>query len=101
VSVVFKVRDRATGLFASGGSFPHWSSVGKAWPNVGTLKRWLSTVDVYNAGTSTLRGPLPESWEVVEYNEGKCFLVSGLLTGKIIAENERLERHETTKATVE
>lgn len=69
----FKIRDRATGLYSTGGSTPRWSKRGKVWTNIGHVKLHLQQLwrdESY-----------PETAEVVEFVEveGPKTLVHDLL----------------------
>ena len=52
----FKIRDRETGLFSSGGTYPHFSKTGKVWSDIGHLKSHLS-----------LLREIPWNWEIITY----------------------------------
>ncbi len=41
---LYKIRDRATGLFSTGGRRPGWNKKGKYWNSMGTLRAHLSLV---------------------------------------------------------
>lgn len=71
--VMFKIRDKNTGLYSCGGLEPRkWTKQGKAWASEATLKNHL---------TLATRGPwnyslrryetkeIPESWEIVTFTE--------------------------------
>ncbi len=62
---VYKVRDRETGLFSTGGTYPSWTKNGKAWPSRGALKSHLTMWA--DMGYKKTPKAIPESWEVVEF----------------------------------
>jgi len=70
-TTVYKIRDRATELFSTGGIEPSWTKTGKAWPSRGALKAHLTQYTnpgVYDYNTQTyVKRTVPETWEVVEY----------------------------------
>jgi hypothetical protein len=78
----YKIRDTKTGLFQVGGSFSWFTSVGKTWSNLGSLKTHLSLLRVYE--TSSDKGPLSDTWEVVEYDEVRTFPVSEIVSNEVI-----------------
>ena len=39
---LYKIRDKETGLFSSGGSSPHWTKNGKRWSTLGYLHSHLN-----------------------------------------------------------
>lgn len=62
---VFKIRNKDTGLFSTGGHTPKWSKSGKTWSGTGPL---LSHLNLYMSdGYGRPRKTFPDSWEVVEY----------------------------------
>lgn len=38
---VYKIRDRETGLYSTGGSGPRWEKIGKFWHNLRSVKMHL------------------------------------------------------------
>ena len=57
----FKIRDRSTGLFSSGGCCPKFEKIGKTWSTLTSLK---SSLNLY---TSYSKTNVPASWEIVVY----------------------------------
>jgi hypothetical protein len=41
---IFKIRNKADGLFSSGGMDPSWSKKGKRWRGIGPLKNHLNLI---------------------------------------------------------
>lgn len=39
---IYKIRDKQTGLFSTGGLYPKWSKIGKVWKTQGNLKSHLN-----------------------------------------------------------
>lgn len=64
--VVYKIRDKNTGRFSTGGISPKWTMFGKAWNTRGSLKShltcWRDSNSYYGKKVE-----IPESWEVVEF----------------------------------
>lgn len=60
---VYKVRDKDTGLYSSGGSKPKWSKKGKTWGNKGAVTNHLNMF--CNSWSEDVKD-LPEEWEIVE-----------------------------------
>ena len=56
---MFKIRDRETGLYSTGGYHPRWTKAGKVWRGSGALRNhlWLA---------KSRRMPGVLSWEVIE-----------------------------------
>jgi hypothetical protein len=92
---VYKIRDKATGLFSSGGSMPDWSSKGKAWNNRGALSSHLSIVNnigVYNNA------------EMIEYEtiENAIIPIVDLLEQKKLKKAEQTRKYnEYIQKTIE
>lgn len=47
-NIVFKVRDKNTGLYSKGGSTPHWGRLGKVWKTAAHLSSHLTGVREWN-----------------------------------------------------
>ena len=56
---MFKIRDRETGLYSTGGYHPRWTKAGKVWRGSGALRNHLSLA-------KSRRMPGMLSWEVIE-----------------------------------
>ncbi|OPZ37797.1 MAG: hypothetical protein BWY99_01801 [Synergistetes bacterium ADurb.BinA166] len=64
VKTLFKVRDKKTGLYSSGGHCPDWSANGKTW---NTLRSVRSHISFYLSNQYPgERKRLPAKWEIVE-----------------------------------
>lgn len=63
---VYRIRDKETGLFSTGGAHPKWSTKGKLWRSAGNLRSHLTTVLEYK-GYEKKAQIVPENWEVIEY----------------------------------
>jgi hypothetical protein len=61
----YKIRDRETGLFSTGGMTPRWNKTGKVWSTEGQLKSHLRLVTEWNTGYGRKKWHVPESWEVI------------------------------------
>jgi hypothetical protein len=61
----YKIRDRETGLFSTGGMDPRWSKTGKTWSTEGQLKSHLRLVTQWKSGYGKTEWRVPESWEVI------------------------------------
>lgn len=42
---VFKIKNTQTGLFSTGGAYPHWNKNGKVWNRLATLNAHLAIVE--------------------------------------------------------
>lgn len=58
----YKIRDRSTGLFSTGGVDPKWNKRGKAWTSVGALK---NAIRLYEG--SRYHPNIPAQWEIVRF----------------------------------
>lgn len=58
----YKIRDKNTGLYSTGGAYPHWSAVGKMWSGIGPLKNHFNVIKDYKG-----RGYYKQDIEIVEY----------------------------------
>jgi len=56
---IYKIRNRDTGLFSTGGTYPRWEKVGKVWKARNHLTNHLTTVAV--------EGVYGSNADVVEY----------------------------------
>lgn len=85
---VYKIRDKNTGLFSTGGVSPKWTKTGKTWSCEGHLKSHLTLLkeyakyqyDIrYNYG-SKRTWKCPPDWEVIvftyEQQSSECFPAS-------------------------
>lgn len=45
---IFKIRDKSTGLYSSGGYYPHWSAKGKIWKRKSDLVAHLNRLSGNN-----------------------------------------------------
>ena len=62
---IFKVRDRATGLFSGVGYDPYFSTEGKSWK---TLGQAILALKLYKRGRWDRKNlKIPQTWEIVEY----------------------------------
>lgn len=67
----YKIRDKNTGLFSTGGSQPQFRKTGKTYTSIqgvrSSLTTWLqnNVRGWYNYDWETLAGQLPNNWEVV------------------------------------
>lgn len=57
---LFKIRDRTTGLFSEGGQYDKWSTIGKSWTTLRSLK---SHVAMLRQDSKII----PVNWEIVVY----------------------------------
>jgi len=68
--VVYKIRNKETGLFSTGGSIPRWKTVGKTWSGLGPvtnhLTMWCEKYD-YKRGKKIIIVDIPNEWEIVKY----------------------------------
>ncbi len=60
---VYKIRDKDTGLYSTGGYQPKWNSRGKTWNNLGAAKNHINNWCGGSYGKIKLA---PDSWEIVE-----------------------------------
>lgn len=58
----FKIRDRMTGLYSTGGSNPKWNAKGKTWKDIGPLRAHLTQLMHYYY----FKG-VPPVWDIVEF----------------------------------
>jgi hypothetical protein len=92
----YKIRDKNTGKFSTGGTRPGWTKRGKAWSTLGYLKAHLAQVD--SPSRRTAYGPPPTGphpyvdAEIVEFGEVGKRDVSLLLAEA--AEEEREKRRK-------
>src|ERR1700743_3970380 len=68
----YKLRDKATGLFSTGGTNPRWTKKGKVWTSAGALKSHLTLFSTGPWNFETKKYdivPVPDTWEVVTFLE--------------------------------
>jgi predicted SpoU family rRNA methylase len=64
---VWKIRDKNTGLFSTGSSYPNWKKKGgKTWNRIGDLKCHLTM------HRNNVKG-IPDNWEVCEFRVSEPF----------------------------
>jgi len=68
---LFKIRDKNTGLYSSGGQSPTWSSKGKTWTGLGPMKchlRQFLRLKIVDRKTDwwTAVNKIPENWEIIK-----------------------------------
>lgn len=59
---VYKIRDKNTGKFSSGGTDPKWSQKGKLWYSEGHVRCAIT-----NWKNTHLKTSAPSNWEIVEF----------------------------------
>ena len=67
---VYKIRDRNTGLYSTGGVRPAWTAKGKTWSTLAPVKAHLSQFAEYYPWPNNkklFRLNVPESWEIVTF----------------------------------
>jgi hypothetical protein len=73
---VFKIKHAQTGLFSTGGMEPRWTTKGKTWSTIGSVKNHLRQFTDggimrrnYDGTTEVdgFRNHIPDDWVVVEY----------------------------------
>ena len=66
-SVVYKIRNKETSMFSTGGSNPRWKKVGKTWSGLGPvtnhLAMWCDKYDYKKRGRIII--DIPDEWEIV------------------------------------
>lgn len=85
---VYKIRDRETGLFSTGGSSPYWYNDGKTWSAIGHVKNHVNLVV---DGMTERRNPIDrgiyDGAEIVEFRlvrtEAEMPSLSGLVAKKL------------------
>tara|TARA_Y100000296_G_C4951946_1_gene146651 strand:- start:61 stop:318 length:258 start_codon:yes stop_codon:yes gene_type:complete len=63
--IVYKIRDKRTGLFSSGGYYPYWDKYGKIWKQEAHVKSHLTMYTNCFYGRKVLE---IENWEIVPYS---------------------------------
>jgi hypothetical protein len=94
---VYKIRDKKTGLFSTGGTTPRWTARGKSWTGAGPLKLHLRQYLDVNSFQNTR---IPESWEIVVFAliEDRGFAAKDFEEGLLEAKRKKEERHQARKA---
>lgn len=83
----FKIVDRKTGLYSTGGYHPAWVSGGKSWQTLGQVRAHLK---LYCRGQYRgERKAVPKTWEVVEL-EVVSRLVSSSPAADLVSRRSRL-----------
>lgn len=66
---VYKIRDKETGLYNTGGTGSYWSKQGRLWTGIGHLKQHLSSITHDHTPWRKRRSfTLPPGWELVEFD---------------------------------
>lgn len=63
ITKLYKIRNRETGLYSSGGQWPSWSRAGKTWTNLGPLRSHLAQ---HLGDKNYHKGTDMSQWQVVE-----------------------------------
>lgn len=63
---LYKIRNRATGLWSSGGMNPRWTKKGKTWATMAHVKSHLRNFED-NYGTYAYRRQSINDWDIVEF----------------------------------
>lgn len=63
---LFKIRDKNTGLFSTGGMYPSWTTKGKTWNGMGPLKSHLNQFMKSKNYSKERFNQIPDNWEVVK-----------------------------------
>jgi hypothetical protein len=61
---IYKIRNKRTGLFSSGGSYPRWTKKGKVWRQLSHVRQHLDHVE---RGLYRRRLYIDDPSEIVEY----------------------------------
>lgn len=62
----YKIRDKVTGLFSTGGMSPKWTKRGKTWSQLNHIKTHLKQFIRDSAYMKEYINNIPETWQVVE-----------------------------------
>ena len=93
---IYKIRDKATGLFSRGGSYGHgvWSKTGKSWGNIGHIKNHLNQYMRRGAKASDYPYDNAEIIEI-ELDYDKCYKedVNSLFTSMAKTKKEADEEY--------
>lgn len=65
-TVEFKIRDKKTGLYSSGGYVPSWSESGKSWKSLAGIRAHLRMTG--RGSRYHLATKVSPTWEVVEFH---------------------------------
>jgi hypothetical protein len=107
--IFFKIRNKKTGLYSKGGTdmlvsedprYPsrHWNKVGKTWTTRRALGGHLAQyVDVPYDDAKPSNVPIPEDWEIVEFETIEMKVVNAREyaiqhSGRIKDRNEKISR---------
>ena len=79
--VFYKIRDKKTGLYSTGGSMPGWNRQGKCWSGIGYAKSSITSYRYYRRHYPTTADPTLDG-EIVRFEcvevETAVFDVKGL-----------------------
>lgn len=62
----YKIQDKVTGLFSTGGMSPKWTKRGKTWSQLNHIKTHLKQFISDSSYMKEWINNIPESWQVVE-----------------------------------
>lgn len=85
----YKIRDKSTGLFSTGGYHPRWLKTGKVWKRKGALSNHFNLIQEYNPRRGS-RDPYFDA-EIVEYS------VSEIGTSSIYDWTAQIRQRQITK----
>jgi hypothetical protein len=97
VKPVYKIRDKTTGLFSTGGTVPGWHARGKSWSGLGPLKVHLSQ---YLSVNSFRNAVIPDNWEIVVFvlAEGATMPAKDHEAALLEARRKKEERYQRAKS---
>lgn len=102
--IVYKIRNKKTGLFSTGSAWPSWSEKGKTYNKQGHITSHLSNALGYNRAKDFYKDAEIVEFELTE-TETKTMPIIGYIDEKIAASEaeykryqERLERQKYEQA---
>jgi hypothetical protein len=97
--IVYKIRDKGTGLYSTGGTHPNWSETGKVWKRPGDVTSHLNMIAHYTPGQR--RHIMVSTYgnaELVEFELTERELSAKPVINHIIERKEKLEREAEARA---
>ena len=79
--IIYKIKDKGTGQYSTGGKNPNWTKLGKTWSSIGTLKSHITLIEKQFSESSR---NVYKNCEIVETEIKEDSVVD---IGKFISEN--------------
>jgi hypothetical protein len=92
MKIVFKIRDKDTGLYSAGGTYSIFTRVGKTWSTAGYLKSHLTAWA--DMGYHRSPRPIPDNWEIVQLVQIETTLTHAEFMAKDFSQSKKKKKSD-------